>query len=196
MKINKILHDENENVMSSSKYLDTYVKLANDRVIFLSEDFREEMATEMAALLLYYDNQSQDDITIYINSNGGAVSAFTNIYDIIQMIKSPVKTVCIGKAYSAAAVLLSAGSKGKRYIFKNARVMIHGIQCVFPIIGDDILNSKNYYDFLKDNNDNIMKILATHTGHTLDKVKEDCKRDVWMDAKQAVDYGIVDYILG
>lgn len=73
--------------------------------------------------------------------------------------------------------------------------MIHGIQAGFPIPGHDITTSKNYFDFLKDNNDNIMKILAHHTGHSLEKVKTDCKQDVWMDAKQALDYGLIDYII-
>lgn len=189
-------HDHDSKMPYMSKYIESYIKLAKDRNIFLSENFSKDTASEMSALLFYYDSQnSEKDITIYIHSNGGDASALANIYDVIQMIQSPVKTVCIGKAYSAGAVLLAAGSKGKRYIFKNARVMIHGIQCVFPIIGHDIANSKNYYKFLNENNDNIMKILADHTGHPLSKLKDDCKRDVWLDSKQALDYGIVDHIL-
>jgi ATP-dependent Clp protease protease subunit len=191
-------HDEIElKLPPMSKYMETYVRLAKDRVIFLSEDFTKEMSTAMSAMLLYYDNQnSEEDITIYINSHGGDVSALTNIYDVIQMIKSPVKTVCIGKAYSAGALLLCAGAKGKRYAFKHAKIMIHGIQCAFPIFGYDVSNSKNYYSFLEESNKNIMKILSTHTGHTLEKVKSDCELDVWLDAKQAQEYGIIDHILG
>ena len=113
----------------------------------------------------------------------------------MQMVKSPIQTICIGKCYSAAAVILAAGTLGERYIYKHAKVMIHGIQAGFPIPGHDMTNSKNYYEFLKDNNDNIMKILANHTGHSLEKVKQDCTRDVWLDAKQALEYGLVDEIL-
>lgn len=181
---------------SMSGYEDTYLKLAKNRIIFICENIAPTMAAQLSALLLYFDNQEPDTmIQMYIHSNGGDASALANIYDVMQMIKSPIKTVCLGKCYSAAAVLLAAGTKGERYAFKNSNVMIHGIQAGFPIPGHDITNSKNYFQFLNDNNDNIMKILAHHTGHTLEKVKEDCKQDVWLDAKGAVEYGIVDHII-
>lgn len=177
-------------------YADTYTKLTQDRVIFLSEDVSKQSAADLSALLLYYDNQDNEaDITIYIHSNGGDAAGLANIYDVMQMINSPVKTVCIGKAYSAGAVILAAGSKGERYAMKSSKVMIHGIQFAFPLPGQDIINSKNYYEFIKENNDNIMKILADHTGHPLDKLKEDCKQDVWLTAEQALDYGLIDHII-
>jgi ATP-dependent Clp protease protease subunit len=177
-------------------YAESYVKLANNRIIFLSENVTKESAAELSAMLLYYDSQSHDDmIELYIHSNGGDASGLSNIYDVMQMISAPVKTICIGKCYSAGAVLLAAGSKGHRYAFKNSKVMIHGIQAGFPIPGHDVTNSKNYLNFLEDNNDSIMKILAHHTGHTLEKVKQDCLRDVWLDAKQALEYGVVDHIV-
>lgn len=178
-------------------YSDTYVKLAKNRILFVSEDVGDVMAAQLSAMLLYLDNEDHEaTIEMYIHSNGGAATGLTNIYDVMQMIQAPIKTVCIGKCYSAGAVLLAAGTKGERYAFKNASIMIHGIQCGFPIPGHDMVNSKNYFDFLKQNNDNIMKMLAHHTGHTLEKVKEDCKEDVWMDAKQALSYGIIDHIIG
>lgn len=177
-------------------YDDTYVKLAKDRIIFMPELVTKESAAQLSALLLYYDNESHDDtIELYIHSNGGDAAGLSNIYDVMQMIDAPVKTICIGKCYSAGAVILAAGSKGERYAFRHAQIMIHGIQASYPIPGHDIINSKNYYEFLKENNDNIMKILAHHTGHSLDKIKEDCLRDVWLDAKQALEYGIVDHIV-
>lgn len=177
-------------------YSDSYIKLTKSRSIFLSEDVTQESAAQISALLLYYDHESHDDcISIYINSNGGDASGLANIYDVMQLITAPIKTICLGKAYSAGAVVLAAGSKGERYALKSSKIMIHGIQFGFPLPGQDIINSKNYYDFVKDNNDNIMKILADHTGHTLAKLKEDCKQDLWMDAKQALDYGIIDGIL-
>lgn len=177
-------------------YADTYVKLAKNRILFVAEDVSDTMATELSAMLLYLDNEDHDaPIEMYIHSNGGLVTGLSNIYDVMQMIKAPVKTVCIGKCYSAAAVLLAAGTKGMRYAFKNASIMIHGIQFGFPVPGHDMTSSKSYYDFVNNNNDNIMKMLAYHTGHSLDKVKADCKEDVWMDAKGALEYGLIDYIV-
>jgi ATP-dependent Clp protease protease subunit len=177
-------------------YSDTYIKLAQHRIIVVSEDISDTMAAELSALLLYFDNNDHDaKIEIYLHSAGGAATGLANIYDVMQMISAPIKTVCLGKCYSAAAVLLAAGSKGERYAMKHSSIMIHGIQAGFPIPGHDITSSKNYFDYLKDNNDNIMKMLAHHTNHTLDKVKEDCKQDVWMDPKQALEYGIIDHII-
>jgi ATP-dependent Clp protease protease subunit len=178
------------------KYDSSYVFLAKDRIIFLKENITKEVAAELSALFLYYDSVSQEEIiSLYIHCNGGDADGLSNIYDVMQMIKAPIQTVCIGKAYSAAAVLLAAGTKGLRYAFQNSKVMIHGIQLAFPIPGHDQSNSKNYLDFINKNNDNIMKILAKHTGHTLAKIKEDSKRDFWLNAKQAVQYGVIDEVI-
>jgi ATP-dependent Clp protease protease subunit len=177
-------------------YADTFVKLAKNRILVVSEDITDAMAAQLSAMLLYFDNEDHEaQIEMYIHSDGGHVTGLANIYDVMQMIQSPIKTVCIGKCYSAAAVLLAAGTKGERYAFKNSSVMIHGIQFGFPIPGHDITNSQSYYDFVSNNNDNIMKMLAHHTGQPLEKLKKDCKEDVWMDAEQALDYGIVDHII-
>lgn len=177
-------------------YPETYCKLASNRIVFVAEDITNKTAADLSALLLYFDNESHEaPIEMYIHSSGGAVSGLSNIYDVMQMVSAPIKTICIGKAYSAGAVILSAGSKGERYAFKNSSIMIHGIQAAFPIPGHDMTNSKNYLKFLQDNNDNMMKILAQHTGHELEKVKEDCKQDVWMNAKQALEYGLIDHII-
>lgn len=178
-------------------YMDSYVRLANERMIFLSEEITKDTAAALSALLLYYDNVAPDEhITLHINSIGGDVAALLNIYDVMQMIRAPITTICTGKCYSAAAALLAAGGEGDRFAFKNSQIMIHGIQCLFPIAGQDQTTSKNYYGFLKDYNDSIMKILAKHTGHSLEKIKEDCKGDVFMDAKEALEYGIIDVIVG
>jgi ATP-dependent Clp protease protease subunit len=176
-------------------YAETYIKLSKDRIIFLNENVTKQSASDLAALLLYYDNVSDEEISIYLHCNGGDAAGLTNIYDVMQMIKSPVRTVCLGKCYSAAAVILAAGTPGERCAFKHSKIMIHGIQAGFPIPGHDMTNSKNYYQFLKDNNDNIMKMLAKHTGHPLEKIKQDCTRDVWLDVKQALEYGIIDEVL-
>lgn len=177
-------------------YADTYVKLAKNRILFINENVDDTMAAELSAMLLYLDNEDHDEtIEMYIHSNGGAVTGLANIYDVMQMVSAPIKTVCIGKCYSAAAVILAAGSKGMRYAFKNSSIMIHGIQFGFPLPGHDMTSSKSYYEFVRSNNDNIMKMLAQHTGHSLEKVKNDCKEDVWMDAKQALEYGLIDHIV-
>lgn len=191
-------HDSHEMMSQPSKYYESYIKLVDERSIFLNEVFMKETAAALSAWLLHYDHEdSEKEITIYINSPGGDAAALSNIYDVMQMISAPVKTVCLGKAYSAGAFLLAAGAKGKRYILPHGEVMIHGIQCAFPIITDNSpIDAKNYLNFLNLTNDNIMKMLAKHSGHLLDKVKEDCKKDVWLSAKEAIAYGVVDHILG
>lgn len=192
-------HEEHSrNVPNFARYTETYVKLAKHQIIFISEDISSEMAAELSTMLLYFDKKNQelsDPIEIYINSHGGDVSGLLHIYDIMQMISCPVRTICAGKASSAAAVILSAGTKGERYAFANSRIMIHGIQCVFPIAGSDITSNKNYHDFLLDHNDSIMKILSHHTGQSLEKIRKDCREDVWLSAEQALEYGLIDQIM-
>lgn len=173
-----------------------YAHLAKSRNIFIAEDITKNLAASLSAMLLYFDNVSEtEDITLYINTNGGDIQALSNIYDIMQMIKSPIRTVCIGKAYSAGACILAAGAKGKRLITENASVMIHGIQCVFPSPHEDQKSSQIYYDHLKSMNKSIIDSLAKHTGKTFAKVYEDCKKDTFLDAKMALEYGIVDDII-
>lgn len=190
-------HEGDFNFPKMSKYLDSYVYLSKDRHIFLNEDVTKDTSSIVSALLLHYDNKDPSkDIFIYINSNGGDASALTNMYDVIQFISAPVSTVCMGKAYSAGAVLLAAGAKGKRYAYKHSSIMIHGIQCAFPILSEnDGPGARNYYEFLSSHNDTIMQILADHTGHSLEKVKKDCTRDYFMGAEEAVRYGLIDQVL-
>lgn len=188
-------HTHKEVESASHSYYDTYIKAAKSRVIFFSDVVTKKTAADLAALLLHYDNLSDEDIYLYINSPGGDASGLSCVYDIIQMIDAPVRTICMARAYSAGAVLLAAGTKGKRYAFKNSEIMIHGIQCIFPLPGEDIANSKNYFSFIKNNDDKVMKILAKHTGHPLSKLKKDCEQDLWLTAKEAMNYGIIDDIL-
>lgn len=176
-------------------YAESYVKLSSSRTIFFNEEFSKKTSTELASLLLYYDHKDHQEITLYINSSGGDVAALINVYDVMQMIKSPVKTVLLGKAYSAGAVILAAGSPGRRFALASGKCMIHGVQFGFPCLGKDYTDSKDYLEFIKNNNDIIMKILAKHTGKSLDQVKLDCVGDKWMNAQQAVSYGIIDGIL-
>ena len=197
-KLKNKLHDHEEAPSEPGRYGRAFIELTPGRIIFLNEPFTTEVASAMSALLIHYDTiDPNTDISIYINSNGGEEAALVQIYDIIKMVSAPVRTVCIGKAYSAGAFLLAAGTKGKRFIFPNAKVMIHGVQCSFPIQGeDDPAGSKNYFNFLKGRNDLILKLLAADTGQKFEKVKEDCERDVFLTAPEALKYGIVDYIIG
>lgn len=179
-----------------SHYADVHVKLSTYRSVFLSEDITVKVATELSALMLYYDAVSQEEpIQLYIHSNGGDIFALANIYDVMQMIKAPIRTILTGKSYSAGAVLLAAGEKGERYALQSSSVMIHGVQFGFSSLGQDINNNSNFYSFVKDKNNLIMKMLSKHTGQSLAKIKQDCVRELWMNAKQAKAYGIIDHII-
>lgn len=174
----------------------TYAALTGNRCIFISEDFTKELAAVVSATLISFNNEdNKTPITIYINSNGGDGSALIHIYDVINSIKAPVETVCMSKCYSAGAFLLAAGQKGRRFIFKHAQVMIHGLQCHFPGFSEDQVETKTYYSFLDSFNDSMMKILAKHTGQSIKKIKEDCKKDLYLDPQEAIEYGLVDHIL-
>jgi len=192
------MHDDvDASMMEPPRYYDKIISLSKSRVIFLNEVFTQEVSAALSSLLIYYDNQSQEDeIIIYINSDGGEEAALVHIYDVMQMISAPVSTVCLGKAYSAGAFILAAGSKGRRHILPHAKVMIHGIQCAFPIMGEsDMTGSENYFNFLTNRNDMVLKLLAKHTGKRFEEVKLDCTRDVFLTAEEAKEYGIIDEIL-
>jgi|SRR5579885_1103205 len=177
-------------------YNDSYIKMTKDRAIFLSEDVSDKLGAELSALLLYFDNQDHEaTINLYIHTNGGATTGLANIYDVMQMVHAPVKTILLGKCYSAGAWILAAGTKGMRYALRSAKVMIHGTQFVFPIPGHDFTNSKNYYEFVDAENDAMLKVMAKHTGQTFERVKADCQTEKWMDAKEALEYGIIDHII-
>ncbi len=189
-------HSEHLAMPHFSRYSDTYIKLSKHRVIFVAEDFTAKMGADLSAVLLYLDHEDHAaPIEIYIHSQGGEISGLFNIYDVIQMISAPVKTICVGKCYSAGAMLLAAGTKGQRFAMKNSSIMIHGIQMGFPIPGEDTTNSKNLFKYLEEHNDSFIKILANHTGHSFEKVKQDCLQDLWMTPKQALEYGIIDGII-
>src|ERR1700676_3953885 len=123
-------------------YAESYVKLTKSRAIFISENVSDRLSSELSAMLLYYDHQDHEtEIDIYIHTNGGSATGMANIYDVMQMIRAPIKTILIGKAYSAGAWILVAGTKGKRYALRSSKVMIHGTQFTFPISGFDLTNS-------------------------------------------------------
>lgn len=171
---------------------DIYSRLLKDRIIFLGEAIDDHVANTVIAQLLFLEaDNSKEEIKIYINSPGGVVTAALALYDTIQYLKCPVSTICIGQAASAAAVLLAAGTKGRRFALPNARVMIHqvmgGVEGQFTeveIQAREMLRIKNQ----------INEILSRHTGQTTKKIEQDTDRDNFMSAEEAKKYGIIDKI--
>ena len=170
--------------------MDVFSRLMMDRIIFIGSDIDSNLANIVNAQLLFLDSQNNNEITIYINSPGGSVYDGLAIYDTIHMIKSPVKTVCIGLAASMASILLTTGTK--RYALPHSRIMIH--QPLGGVKGQasDIVITANEITKIKDE---LNQILAAKTGQSLDKIYKDTDRDFYMTAKEAKDYGIMDDII-
>jgi ATP-dependent Clp protease protease subunit len=172
---------------------DVYSRLQKERIIFLSEEIDADVGTSIAATLLWLDHQSDKDISLYINTNGGTVSdGLFTIYDTMQYIKSPIQTVVIGEAYSAGAVILAAGSPGKRMAFPNAEIMLHEVQSEVGGSGSEIAKESKR---LQRMGDTLYEIVARHTGQTVDKIKDDCSEDFFLTAKEALAYGLIDKIV-
>ena len=172
---------------------DIYSRLLRDRIIFLGEDVNEHTANLIVAQLLFLDNESNDkDIFLYINSPGGSVYDALAIYDTMQYVKSDIQTVGIGVQASAAAFLLSSGTKGKRTILPNSTVMIHqpssGTRGKVTDMEIDLKESLRIKHRLNE-------IMARNTGQTFKKITEDMERDYWMTAEDAKKYGVVDKVI-
>lgn len=172
---------------------DIYSRLLKERVVFLVGEVEPIMANLVIAQLLFLESENPDkDIALYINSPGGLVTAGLAIYDTMKFIKPDISTLCIGQAASAAALLLTAGAKGKRFCLPNASVMIHQVMGGFKGQGSDIeIHAKETLRVGK----RLNAILAQHTGKTLAQIKRDTDRDNFMTAEEAVEYGIVDKVL-
>ena len=173
---------------------DIYSRLLEDRIIFLGEDVNEHTANVVVAQLLHLANEDPTkDIQLYINSPGGSVYDGLAIYDTMKYIKPDVQTIGIGLQASMGAFLLSSGTKGKRYLLPNARVMIHqpssGTQ---GKVTDQEISLREALQL----KENLAKMMAKNTGQKLDKVKADMERDYWMSADEAVKYGVADEVLG
>ena len=171
---------------------DIYSRLLKDRIIILSGEIDDAMSNSIVAQLLYLDSINHNDISLYINSTGGSITAGMAIYDTMNFISSKVSTICIGMAASMAAFLLSSGEKGKRYCLENAEVMIHqplggaqGQATEIKIAAERILKLKG----------KLNKILAENTGNDLKKIENDTERDYFMDSNEALEYGIIDEVL-
>lgn len=172
---------------------DIYSRLLKDRIIFLGEEVNETTASLVVAQMLFLESEDPSkDIHLYINSPGGMVTAGMAIYDTMQYIKCDVSTICIGMAASMGAFLLAGGAKGKRYALPNAEIMIHqpsggakGQATEIQIAAENILKTKK----------KLNQILADNTGKPVEQVAEDTERDHWMDANEALEYGLVDSII-
>ena len=172
---------------------DIYSRLLRERVIFLVGPVDDMTANVIVAQLLFLEADNPDkDISLYINSPGGSVTAGMAIYDTMQFIKPDVSTLCIGQAASMGALLLAAGEKGKRFCLPNSRVMIHQPLGGFQGQASDIEIHAKEILFLKEK---LNQILATQTGQTLKKIAADTDRDNFLSAEQSVDYGMVDQVI-
>ena len=177
----------------SERAYDIYSRLLKDRIIFIGTPIDDNIANLIIAQLLFLQMEDPDkDINVYVNSPGGSVTSGLAIYDTMQFIKPDVNTYCIGQAASMGALLLAGGAKGKRYALPNARIMIHqpwggaqGTAADISIHAKEILRMK----------DRINKLLAGHTGKSLEEIENDTDRDYFMTSKEAQDYGLVDEVI-
>ena len=172
---------------------DIFSRLLNDRIIFLSDEVNDATASLVVAQLLYLEAQDPDkDISFYINSPGGSVTAGMAIYDTMNFIKCDVSTVCIGMAASMGAFLLSAGTNGKRFALPNSEIMIHQ-----PLGGakGQATDIKIQAELILRTRDRLNAILAKNTGKTIEEIARDTERDNYMTAQQALEYGLVDKVI-
>ena len=182
-----------EQTSRGERSYDIFSRLLKDRIIFLGEEVNATTGSLVVAQLLFLESEDPGkDIHLYINSPGGEVQSGLAIYDTMQYIKPDVSTICIGMAASMGAFLLSSGAKGKRIALPNAEIMIHqpsggarGQATEIQIAAENILKTKK----------KLNEMLAANTGKPYEQVAEDTERDHWMDAKEALDYGIVDSII-
>ncbi|MDD5676143.1 MAG: ATP-dependent Clp protease proteolytic subunit [Chitinivibrionales bacterium] len=169
-------------------------KMLARREIFLWGEINDESAESIVKKMLYFDGQGDEDITVYLNSPGGAISSGLAIYDAMQYAKSDIGVVCMGLAASMGAVILAAGTKGKRKVWGNARVMIHQ-----PLIAGNFFGPGSDIQIQAEEmlkvRERLNTILATHTGQPIKKIDADTDRDFFMSADEALNYGIVDVIV-
>ena len=181
-----------EQTSRGERSYDIFSRLLNDRIIFLSDEVNDATASLVVAQLLFLEAQDPDkDISFYINSPGGSVTAGMAIYDTMNYVKCDVSTICIGMAASMGAFLLSAGAKGKRIALPNSEIMIHQ-----PLGGakGQATDIKIQADLILRTRDNLNRILAENTGRSVEEIARDTERDNFMTAQQALEYGLIDKI--
>jgi len=190
---NQLIPQVIEETGRGERAYDIYSRLLKDRIVFLGGDIEDYRANLIIAQLLFLQNENAEaDISIYINSPGGIITSGMAVYDTMQFVGCNVRTYCIGQASSMAAVLLAAGTKGKRYVLPNSRVLIHqpmggarGSATDIGIQAEEILRMR----------ERLNEILADHTGQTVEQIAQDVDRDRFMTAEQAVEYGLADEII-
>ena len=172
---------------------DIYSRLLKDRIIFMGEQVVDDMANTIIAQMLFLESEDPDkDINIYINSPGGSITAGLAIYDTMQYIRPDIATICMGQTTSMAALLLAAGTKGKRYALPHGRVMIH--QPLGGAQGQATDIDIHAREILK-MGDDLNEILAKHTGQDIEKIRKDTERDYFMSSEEAKEYGIIDRVI-
>jgi len=172
---------------------DIYSRLLKDRIIFLGTAMNDEIANLLIAQLLFLESEDPDkDINFYINSPGGMVTAGLAVYDTMQYIKPDITTVCIGQAASMGAVLLTAGTAGKRYSLPNSRILIHQPMGGFQGQASDIEIQAREILRMKDT---LNQILVKHSGRSLDRIRNDTDRDYFMSGSEAKEYGLIDHVI-
>jgi ATP-dependent Clp protease protease subunit len=171
---------------------DIYSRLLKERIIFIGDAIEDHLANLVIAQLLFLESEDPEkDISLYINSPGGIVTAGLAIYDTMQYLRAPVSTICLGQAASMAAVLLAAGAKGKRYALPHSRIMIHQGSGGFRGNAPDAVIQMREWELLVRMNH---EILARHTGQSLERIVQDTDRDRFMSPEEAKDYGIIDAV--
>ncbi len=172
---------------------DIYSRLLRDRIIFLGTPIDDNVANAVIAQLLFLEADDPDkDINIYVNSPGGSVTAGLAIYDTMQFVKPDITTICVGQAASMGALLLSAGSAGKRYALPHSRILLHQPMGGFSGQASDIeIHAREILRLKQDLND----ILQRHTGQNLERLQQDTDRDFFMSTEQAVEYGVIDAVI-
>ena len=181
-----------EKTNQGERAYDIYSRLLKDRIIMLTGEIDDNLANSIVSQLLYLDSLNNNDISLYINSPGGSITAGMAIYDTMNFIKSEVSTICLGMAASMGAFLLSSGSKGKRYCLPNSEVMIHqplggatGQATEIKIAAENILKIK----------EKVNKILANNTNKDINQIERDTERDNYLNSSEALEYGLIDKIL-
>ena len=182
-----------EKTGNGERTYDIFSRLLKDRIIFIDGEINDQMADLVVAQILFLESENPEkDISIYINSPGGAVTAGLAIYDTMKYVKCDIQTICMGQAASMAAILLAGGTKGKRYALPSSRVMIHqprggveGQESDISILAKEIIRLKKLS----------IEYLAKDTGKSTDKIAEDIERDFFMSAKEAAEYGVIDQVM-
>lgn len=183
-----------EQTARGERAFDIYSRLLKEHIIFIGTPVDDTIANLVVAQLLFLESEDPDrDISLYINSPGGSITAGLAIYDTMQFVRSPITTICVGQCASMAAVLLAAGTKGKRFALPNSRILIHqpsaggisGQATDIKIAAEEIIRMR----------ENLNEILASHTGQPVDQVERDVERDRIMTAVQAKEYGIIDLVI-